>query len=200
MLSFIIKDLKNQEVVGKFSDVMTFAKIDFKPPAALAKEVTGKLFKIEIVWQNSRKTRLTCDEHEYNNFFKNFTRYVEWLENNPDLEQSRLDMAVLNEVIKQAIQSSAVEVAKVGETIKDQLIELNEELSDNLVKRETVFVQQVADKINVMDERADSLNEAMVITEKAFSLLNNFIPKDAEREEAEKELDIRSLNKEVVSE
>lgn len=200
MLSFKINDLKDQEVVGKFSDVMTFSKTDFKPPASLAKEVTGKLYRLEIVWQNSRKTRLTCDERKYNEFCKAHDRYTEWLQNNPDLEQSRLDMAVLNEVIKQAIYSSAVEVSKVGETIKEQLIELNNELSSNLIKREETFVKQAADKINIMEERSESLKDAMLLVSDAVSLIKNFVPENMAKDNAEKSLDINSLNKETVSE
>jgi len=197
MLSFKINDLKNQEVVGKFSDVMTFAKTDFNPPASLAKEVSGKLYRIEIVWQNSRKTRLTCDEKEYDSFCKKYDVYIDWLQKNPDLEQSRLDMAVLNEVIKQAIYSSAIEVSKVGETIKEQLVELNDELSSNLVEREKTFIKEAADKINIMEERSNSLNEAMTVVSEAVNLIKHFVPEQMVKGEAENDLNVNSLNKEV---
>lgn len=198
MLSFRIKDLKNQEVIGKFSDVMTFAKMDFKTPVDLSKEISGKLYKIEIVWQNSRKTRITCHEDEYRKFYNNWEKYTEWLEENPDLEQSRLDMGILNEVLKKAILSSADEVAKVGEQIKDNLVELNEQLESKLVEREEVFIKKTADKINVMDERSQSLVRQMDSVEKAIRVITEFMPDEAKIQE--RELDTRALNKEVSEE
>lgn len=180
VLKYVLKDVIKQEVVIKFSEVTTFSKMKYEDSG-----LDETCFQLEIIYQNSRKTRLVVSESVYDDFQKAHTRFIEWLEKNPELEQSRFDIAILNEVLQNAIKSSVEGVQGIGDEIRKNLIETNKDLMESLLQNEELFMNKSNSRMNEIEKQMVTLNESIELIKNASMLINNFIPSDLDKNENE---------------
>lgn len=176
ILKHTIVDLIKQEATLKFSDITTFSKMKYISDEPLDEEH----FQLEIVYQNSRRTRLVCSESEYKKFKDGYDRYVEWLEQNPSLEQSRIDMSMLDRIIKENVKHITESALEVNNQIQEGLVEINEKMTNKILEHDKLLSTKAESKMKEIDDQLSKIKVAMGSIERVAELMNNFVPETAQ--------------------
>lgn len=177
MLTFKINDLVGQEVGGKFSDIVTFSRINVdKKELNLEDDYKGDVFRLVIVWSNSRTTKLTCSENTYNTFNRKWDEYNNWLSKNPMLEQSRIDMSLFTNILRQTIEHSSKNTEIISKKIVENLIEFNEKISNKSIDIDKSFSTSMKDKIDTLEKGFIVLGQSMSQMNEAILLIKEFVP------------------------
>lgn len=176
ILKHTIVDLIKQEATLKFSDITTFSKMKYISDEPLDEEH----FQLEIVYQNSRRTRLVCSESEYKKFKEGYDRYVEWLEQNPSLEQSRIDMSMLDRIIKENVRHITESALEVNNQIQEGLVAINEKMTNKILEHDKLLSTKAESKMKEIDDQLSKIKVAMGSIERVADLMNNFVPETAQ--------------------
>lgn len=177
MLTFKINDLVGQEVGGKFSDIVTFSRINVdKKELNLEDDYKGDVFRLVIVWSNSRTTKLTCSENTYNTFNSKWDEYNNWLSKNPMFEQSRIDMSLFTNILRQTIEHSSKNTEIISKKIVENLIEVNEKISNKAIDIDKSFSTSMKDKIDTLEKGFIVLGQSMSQMNEAILLIKEFVP------------------------
>lgn len=176
ILKHTIVDLIKQEATLKFSDITTFSKMKYISDEPLDEEH----FQLEIVYQNSRRTRLVCSESEYKKFKEGYDRYVEWLEQNPSLEQSRIDMSMLDRIIKENVRHITESALEVNNQIQEGLVAINEKMTNKILEHDKLLSTKAESKMKEIDNQLSKIKVAMGSIERVAELMNNFVPETAQ--------------------
>lgn len=198
ILKHVLKDLSDQEAIIQFQEVSSFCKISIEDSKNwMVEDIDEKCFEVEILYQNSRRTSIFCRESVYNEFSKAHDRYIEWLEKNPDLQQSRIDFSMMNNVIQESIKSSVDGVKQIGEEIRKNLIEMNKELVSELLKNDQKMMAQYHEKMKIMDERIESFNRSADSINNIASVLQTLVPNELINQNKEIDNSIKSLEEKI---
>lgn len=193
ILKHTITDIIKQEATLKFSDITTFSKTQYISDEPLDEEH----FQLEIVYQNSRRTRLVCSQNEYDKFKKGYDRYIQWLEENPSLEQSRIDMSMLDKIIKENVKHITESSLSVNSKIQEGLLEINEKMTDKIIKHDKLISNRAEEKMKDIDSQLGKIQSAMSSIQRVADLMNAFVPDVAKERQKENESEKSEIASEV---
>ena len=114
--------------------------------------------EILFVFNNSRRTKLTCSFKEYEKFLQNYENYSQWVEKNPQIELSRFEMTLMTNLIKDTIDHGFIEALKTGDSIKSGFIELNESMQQSILASTSEKIDEINNTLIKLNKLAADLN------------------------------------------
>lgn len=174
ILKYKITDIVGQEASVKFSDVTTFSKTEYTDDDDI--DADENSCQLEVVYHNSRRTRLICSLDEYNNFCNAYDRYVVWLQKNPSLERNRFDMAVLDRIIKDNVQMITQSAIDVNNKVQEGLVDMNEKMAKNIIESDKLISNKTQRKLEEIEEQLTHLQTAISTVQRFADVVNHLVP------------------------
>ena len=187
MYSFTIKDRDNQEIKGTYAQVSFFAKVKPEKIFSNQENKTSEYFRIEIIWDNSRKTTMNCSEDEYNKFSEGYDKYQKWLENN------------VSSVLVSHIQKNFKDIEKHRELVIEQMNKINEDFTKSVLDEEGSLIKEYSKKHELINKQTDKLAESIELIQSSFELLKEIMPEKKCLKNVDELLEIESYNQETNS-
>tara|TARA_Y100000588_G_scaffold210270_1_gene224283 strand:+ start:113729 stop:114316 length:588 start_codon:yes stop_codon:yes gene_type:complete len=178
MLKYTITDVIGQKATIKFSEVTVITRTNF--PSSKNNSAKDS-FPIEIVYLNSRRTRLVCKGEEYDRLQEAYDKYEKWLMENPTFEKTRIDLSMLDHILQSTIVSSSESVLKVNDEIQKNLVTVNEKMNKNIVESDKNFTNRVESRMDEISEQIVQMEGVMKTMIRAADILNAFVPNDADK-------------------
>lgn len=193
-LKYVITDVVGQEATIKFSEVTVITKTKF---VATKSENPDNSYQVEIVYLNTRRTRLVCHIDEYNKLQNAYDEYEIWLKENPTFEKSRLDLSMLDKILKNTIVSSTESVYNVNEEIQKGLVEMHRQMAENTVQNDRNFVNKIENQMAEIQSQMLSIQQVMKSVVGAVDAINRFVPQESEAFKTAIEKEIEEMAEEV---
>lgn len=195
ILKYTITDVVGQKATIKFSEVTVITRTNFPQTK---NEDTLESFHVEIVYLNSRRTRLVCSNDEYERLQMAYDKYETWLLENPTFEKTRIDLSMLDHILQQTIVSSSQSVLKVNDEIQKGLVDVNKKMNDNMVNSDKNFTVRVEGRMDEISNQILKMQNVMETMIKAADVLNNFVPNDAAKYQTEIEKERKEIENDVI--
>ncbi len=194
ILKYTITDVVGQKATIKFSEVTVITRTNFPTSK---KDTDKDSFHVEIVYLNSRRTRLVCHEQEYQKLQDAYDRYEKWLLENPTFEKTRIDLSMLDHILQQTIVSSSESVLKVNDEIQKGLVDVNEKMNKNMINSDKNFTNRVETRMDEISEQILQMKDVMNTMKEAAEVLNHFVPNDAAKYQTKIEKEKNQIAEEV---
>ncbi len=193
-IKYVITDVVGQEATIKFSEVTVITKTNF---VASKGDKPDESYQVEIVYLNSRRTRLVCHIDEYRKLQEAYDAYERWIMKNPTFEKSRLDLSMLDKILKNTIVSSTESVFNVNDEIQKGLVDMHRQMAENTVENDRNFVNKIEGQMAEIQKQMVSIQGVMGSVVEAVDAINRFVPKKAEEFKTKIEKEIDYMNDEV---
>lgn len=193
-IKYVITDVVGQEATIKFSEVTVITKTNF---VASKGDKPEDSYQIEIVYLNTRRTRLVCHIEEYQKLQQAYNEYERWIMENPTFEKSRLDLSMLDKILKNTIVSSTESVFTVNEEIQKGLVDMHRQMAENTVDSDRKFVNKIESQMEEIQKQMLNMQQVMGTVVEAVDAINRFVPKKAEEYKTKIEKEIDYLNEET---
>jgi hypothetical protein len=174
ILKYKITDIIGQEASVKFSDVSTFSKTEYTDDDDI--DADENSCQLEVVYHNSRRTRLICSLDEYKRFCNAYDKYILWLQKNPSLERNRFDMAVLDRIIKDNVEMITRSALDVNTKVQSGLIEMNEKMAQNIIESDKLISNKTQRKLEEIEEQLVHLQTAISTVQRFADVVNHLVP------------------------